>query len=112
MTDDKPHQRYDRFILRFPNGMRERLAICAKANGRSMNSEVVAILADALDMPASRALSHLEDLVVRREAELERVQIAEIAASEQKSVLVAELASARARLAAARLGSCAKQTKE
>ncbi|MEM8511099.1 hypothetical protein RCH14_000390 [Massilia sp. MP_M2] len=31
----------DKFMLRFPEGMRERIADLAKANGRSMNAEIV-----------------------------------------------------------------------
>src|SRR5205814_471998 len=34
----------DKFILRLPEGMRVRLALLAKGNGRSMNAEVIAAL--------------------------------------------------------------------
>lgn len=43
-----PSQMQDKFNLRFPEGMRDAIAERAKANGRSMNSEIVKILADAL----------------------------------------------------------------
>jgi hypothetical protein len=34
----------DKFMLRFPDGMRDRIAEAAKANGRSMNAEIIARL--------------------------------------------------------------------
>lgn len=40
---------YDKFMLRLPEGMRDAIAERAKANGRSMNSEIVQILDDALN---------------------------------------------------------------
>lgn len=44
-----PSQEMDRFNVRLPTGMRDAIAQRAKANGRSMNSEIVQILEDALD---------------------------------------------------------------
>ena len=44
-----PSQEMDRFNVRLPSGMREAIAERAKRNGRSMNSEIVQILQDALD---------------------------------------------------------------
>lgn len=46
---DKPVRDYDKFMLRFPDGMRDAIADRAKKNGRSMNSEIVQIIEDALD---------------------------------------------------------------
>ncbi len=43
-----PSQLQDKFNLRFPDGMRDDIAERAKRNGRSMNSEIVSILEDAL----------------------------------------------------------------
>ncbi|MBS3894707.1 Arc family DNA-binding protein [Serratia marcescens] len=39
-----PSQMQDKFNLRFPDGMRDAIAERAKANGRSMNSEIIAAL--------------------------------------------------------------------
>ena len=39
-----PSETQDRFIVRFPDGMRDRIAEEAKANNRSMNAEIVARL--------------------------------------------------------------------
>lgn len=44
-----PSQMQDKFNLRFPDGMRDAIAKRAKANGRSMNSEIIQILQDAID---------------------------------------------------------------
>ncbi|HBT3209165.1 TPA: Arc family DNA-binding protein [Klebsiella pneumoniae] len=46
---EKPVREYDKFMLRFPDGMRDAIAERAKRNGRSMNSEIVQILQDTLD---------------------------------------------------------------
>lgn len=37
-------QTQDKYILRLPDGLRERIAEHAKANGRSMNAEIVRLL--------------------------------------------------------------------
>lgn len=46
MTDEKayPSQQQDRFIVRLPDGLRDRIKETAKANGRSMNAEIVSCL--------------------------------------------------------------------
>lgn len=44
MTDESPSRSLDKFVVRLPEGMRERIAMRAKDNGRSMNTEIVAIL--------------------------------------------------------------------
>lgn len=49
---EKQVRDYDKFMLRFPDGMRDAIAARAKANGRSMNSEIVQILEDALSEKA------------------------------------------------------------
>jgi len=42
-----PSQMQDKFNLRFPEGMRDAIAERAKANGRSMNSEIIQIIEDS-----------------------------------------------------------------
>ena len=39
----------DKYVLRLPDGMRDKLAALAKANNRSMNAEIVLILQRAID---------------------------------------------------------------
>lgn len=41
---EKQVKDYDKFNLRFPDGMRDVIAERAKANGRSMNSEIIDII--------------------------------------------------------------------
>lgn len=41
---DKQVKEYDKFNVRFPDGMRDAIAERAKQNGRSMNSEIIAAL--------------------------------------------------------------------
>jgi plasmid stability protein len=43
----------ERFTVRMPDGMRSAIAERAKRNGRSMNSEIVQILEDALSSDVS-----------------------------------------------------------
>ncbi|EAA5547358.1 DNA-binding protein [Salmonella enterica subsp. enterica] len=45
---EKQVRDYDKFMVRFPDGMRDAIAERAKANGRSMNSEIVQILGEAV----------------------------------------------------------------
>ncbi|MBD2797244.1 Arc family DNA-binding protein [Xenorhabdus sp. 18] len=46
-----PSQEMDRFNIRMPVGMRDAIAKRAETNGRSMNSEIVSILDNALRPP-------------------------------------------------------------
>ncbi|EPN2807554.1 Arc family DNA-binding protein [Serratia marcescens] len=41
---EKPVRDYDKFMLRMPDGMRDMIARMAKQDGRSMNSEILALL--------------------------------------------------------------------
>lgn len=52
METPKPErapQLADKYVLRMPDGMRDRITELAKANNRSMNAEIVLILQQALD---------------------------------------------------------------
>lgn len=44
MVQDSPSRKMDQFIVRLPDGMRDRIKAAAEANNRSMNAEVVASL--------------------------------------------------------------------
>lgn len=44
MSDAFPSRLLDKFVLRLPAGLRERVGKAAKENGRSMNAEIVARL--------------------------------------------------------------------
>ncbi|MFC4731735.1 Arc family DNA-binding protein [Salipiger abyssi] len=51
MSDNDQHQFKDRYMLRLPDGMRDRIKLAAEANGRSMNSEIVAVLEEKFPAP-------------------------------------------------------------
>lgn len=65
----------DKFMLRLPDGMRERLKREAAANNRSMNSEIVARLESSLAGPFSP--QEMTGLMRELKETLERVQAAE-----------------------------------
>lgn len=41
---DTPSRHADKYIVRFPEGMRDKIAAAAEENGRSMNAEIIARL--------------------------------------------------------------------
>lgn len=47
-----PSEVLDRYIVRFPEGMRDQVARAAEKNGRSMNAEIVARIARTFDQDA------------------------------------------------------------
>ena len=58
---EKQVKDYEKFVVRFPDGMRDAIAERAKRNGRSMNSEIVQILEDALN--AENTLGEIADKI-------------------------------------------------
>jgi hypothetical protein len=44
MSSETPVHSLDKFILRLPEGMRERIGVAARANKRTMNAEIVSRL--------------------------------------------------------------------
>lgn len=63
---EKQVRDYDKFMLRFPDGMRDAIAEKAKLNGRSMNSEIIAALEAWLSGDRSESLSEKSvDRVIR-----------------------------------------------
>ncbi|MBW5405969.1 Arc family DNA-binding protein [Morganella morganii] len=49
MSDQDSKEFIERFTVRMPTGMREKIAKIADENGRSMNSEIVQVLQDHID---------------------------------------------------------------
>lgn len=47
-----PSDLADKFMLRLPDGMRDRIAEAARTNGRSMNAEIIYRLQSSLDGPS------------------------------------------------------------
>lgn len=71
-TKPYPSESQDRFIVRLPDGMRDRIAEEAKANNRSMNAEIVGRLeaSFALSAPSQR-VAELEAMAQQHKAVIE-----------------------------------------
>jgi hypothetical protein len=54
---DRAPQLADKYVLRMPDGMRDKLAALARANNRSMNAEIIGLLQQAMETRASEAPS-------------------------------------------------------
>lgn len=52
---DFPSAKQDQFVLRLPDGMRDRIKAAAEANNRSMNAEVIARLARSFQLDENQA---------------------------------------------------------
>ncbi|MEM9700244.1 MAG: Arc family DNA-binding protein [Pseudomonadota bacterium] len=50
---DFPSQKQDKFVLRLPDGMRDRIKVHAEANGRSMNAEIIHRLEASFEIPSA-----------------------------------------------------------
>lgn len=48
MTEKEDPAFVERFTVRMPDGMRDAIALRAKANGRSMNSEIIEMISNSL----------------------------------------------------------------
>jgi plasmid stability protein len=68
---EKQVKDYEKFVVRFPDGMRDVVAERAKRNGRSMNSEIIDIISNAVSQPAlaQEGIEFLLSLVDPDEAE-------------------------------------------
>ena len=75
---EKPVRDYDKFMLRFPDGMRDSIAERAKVNGRSMNSEIIQILEDALNgnTPSGDASLNGDVVTITKEKRDEMINVA------------------------------------
>lgn len=61
---DFPSQQQDKFVLRMPDGMRDRIKLEAEKNNRSMNAEIIALLEREYPETSvmDRLLSHQQNL--------------------------------------------------
>ncbi|HFV9303973.1 TPA: Arc family DNA-binding protein [Citrobacter freundii] len=68
---EKQVKDYEKFVVRFPDGMRDIVAERARRNGRSMNSEIIDIISNAISQPAlaQEGIEFLLSLVDPDEAE-------------------------------------------
>ena len=77
MVQDSPSRRQDQFIVRLPDGMRERIRLAADQNNRSMNAEIVATLEEKYPKPSHWA--SLAKLLEARDRTLAKMGPEEIA---------------------------------
>lgn len=64
-----PSETQERFIVRFPDGMRDKIADAAKANNRSMNAEIVHRIQATLDSDEAAFISGFENETELRAAQ-------------------------------------------
>jgi predicted HicB family RNase H-like nuclease len=67
-----PSDKQDKFMLRFPEGMRERIRIAAEKNGRSMNAEIVSRLEESFQ--SEQTLQRYNMMSVTLDEKLEKVR--------------------------------------
>ncbi len=93
MNTEKPRpiQGADKYIVRFPPGMRDKIAADAKRNGRSMNAEIVARLQVA---EPARGQSTLIEAMARLNLDLSRAEIDVQRKSLELSALATKLRAA------------------
>lgn len=67
MADDATGRDSDKFMLRLPDGMRDRLKAAAEANKRSMNAEIIARIESTLEAQSldDQAAIELRDELVQ-----------------------------------------------
>ena len=63
MSSNDQHQFKDRYMLRLPDGMRDRIKAAAEVNNRSMNAEIVATLEKAYPEPHSKVVNLIKFLL-------------------------------------------------
>lgn len=88
MTKNIPPSRSaDKYILRYPDGMREKIAAAAKANNRSMNAEIIARLQSSFEQEVAKANPAAGDpvglgdqvrLIVREELQTFAVKLSQL----------------------------------
>lgn len=75
---DFPSAKQDQFVLRFPDGMREKIKRAAAENGRSMNAEIIHRLQTTLEMDAYVPKENANPDVVHDKEELIAIVRAEV----------------------------------
>lgn len=63
-----PSRTADQYVVRFPDGMRDRIAEVAKTNGRSMNSEIVSRIWESFE--GSPELERLREMLATQAQEI------------------------------------------
>lgn len=98
-----PSQMQDKFNLRFPDGMRDAVAERAKKNGRSMNSEIINMIEEAIkrDSIIDGAIKEHGDIKLdeSKVSELELLQEQIIAIQKSENTLLKRKVEILSRLA-------------
>lgn len=63
MAQDTPSRKLDQYIVRFPDGLRDRIKAAAEENKRSMNAEIVATLEEKYPAPQGDPVRELLELI-------------------------------------------------
>lgn len=90
MVQDSPSRQQDQFVLRMPQGMRDRISAEAKTNNRSMNAEIIARLEASFGSGASSRLNWLLDEIFSDNEKLSPSLIAE-RIGEENSLLTSKI---------------------
>jgi len=67
-----PSDKQDKYVLRFPDGMRDRIKAAAAENNRSMNAEIVATLEE--NYPSIPSLEELMKIVEDLSGQLDKME--------------------------------------
>lgn len=93
---DFPSSKQDQYMVRFPDGMRDKLKALADENGRSMNAEIVARLDVSLrEVPRSDQLD-LAELAQLRQDVRSLLQDNVRRAEDMKEIMERQIANAQA----------------
>ena len=68
----QPGRGSDQFVVRYPDGMREKIAQMAKLNGRSINAEIIARLEKSI--AGDEVLEKLESSIAKLIEKVERLE--------------------------------------
>ncbi|NEJ20084.1 Arc family DNA-binding protein [Rhizobium leguminosarum] len=72
MAEDQNRSLQDKFMLRFPDGMRDRIRAEADENGRSMNAEIVARIEDTFE--GSEEVEDLWRQIYQKDARIKHLE--------------------------------------
>ena len=71
----KPTRDAETLLIRMPDGLKQRIAEHARANGRSMNADIVSTLATVVGQPDADGLQGLIDELQTIDAELDAANL-------------------------------------
>lgn len=98
MTGTRRAQDADKFIVRFPDGMRDRIADAAKAANRTMNAEIVARLQASFESATSSGTQPADPGVIQKLASIDAQLGTLLAGQERSATTGAEVLGALRRL--------------